>query len=139
MAPAGNWDSSTPRTLLSGEVENSIGHTLWVKPEELSGWASRMPAPFRMRLKALAKDDLGDITGGYGIIVEPQHEYDQSFVVFKLHYQGIYNFTTSIGDYHVYLFPTLPKEWSEIATTMTTLDVPRTYSAAGYGRIGESK
>ncbi len=127
--------SHKPRTALDASCDEAIGKRLLVEPVEGSGWAGKFPSRFEMELRALGEpDESGEIRGGFGQVCHSGHPLDKSFVVFKLHYQGIYNFTNAIGDYVIHIYPALPDCWKLMATRFS-LDIDKTYTAAGYARI----
>src|SRR6185503_20235807 len=139
MSDLGQHTSDAATTKLEESCLGYIGHRLFVAPFEGWGWAGRKPQPFRMALIGLERNRRQDLFGGYGRIELSGHIYDAMTVVFKPHYRGTWNFTTSVGEYNVYIYPELPVLWKEMMTEFRASEVPGGAVAAGYAKIEDEQ
>jgi hypothetical protein len=101
-----------------------IGKMIFVFPEHGYGWQKinttatppypytpgiQVPPPFVVRLKEFIYED-NQIAGAFGIIEQPNHEFNGFWAAFFARAGGVLlNFTTNVGLYNILITPDKPR------------------------------
>lgn len=120
---------------LDNSVKRLVGSYLNVIP--IHGWAwcgnaeaPDAPAVFKIRLVRLFRWQC-ELRGGVGIVENPKHLFDGSWIVFSTRHEGTFDFTDQLEHYNIVLSSAEPVEneegWPVIGPTKK--------SATGFAQI----